>query len=226
METELGTVLRTALVTLAALLPITNPPGNAPIFLALTHGMGDSERRAMARRVGLNCMLLLLAAAFVGSHVLAFFDISLPVVRVGGGILVAATAWRLLQAEGDQSGDPVGASRRVTAEEIAGRAFYPLSFPITVGPGSISIAITLGASVPKQGVPLLTTSAGLVLGIWAASLAIWLANRYALRMVTALGPTGTAVFLRLSAFILLCIGVQICWDGLNELLAPWKPLPR
>ncbi len=95
-----------------------------------------------------------------------------------------------------------------------------------MGPGSISIAITLGASVPKQGVPLLTTSAGLVLGIWAASLAIWLANRYALRMVTALGPTGTAVFLRLSAFILLCIGVQICWDGLNELLAPWKPLSR
>lgn len=226
METELAAVARTALVTLAALLPITNPPGNAPIFLALTQGMGEGPRRAMARRVGLNCMLLLLAAAFVGTHVLAFFDISLPVVRVGGGILVAATAWRLLQSEGEASGEAVGTSRRFTAEELAGRAFYPLSFPITVGPGSISIAITLGASLPKQGVPLVTTSAGLVLGIWAAALAIWLANRYALRMVTLLGPTGTAVFLRLSAFILLCIGVQICWDGLNELLAPWKPLPR
>jgi multiple antibiotic resistance protein len=226
LDFELGTVGKTALVTLAALLPITNPPGNAPIFLALTHGMSGPERRAMARRVGLNCMLLLLAAAFVGSYVLAFFDISLPVVRVGGGILVAATAWRLLQAEGEASGDPVGASRRVTAEEIAGRAFYPLSFPITVGPGSISIAITLGASLPKQGVPLIASSAGLVLGIWVASLAIWLANRYALRMVSALGATGTAVFLRLSAFILLCIGVQICWDGLHELLAPWKPAGR
>ena len=77
-----------ALSLFAALLPITNPPGNAPIFLALTHGMSDGARRAMARRVGLNSMLLLLAAAFVGSHVLAFFDISLPVVRgrrrVGG----------------------------------------------------------------------------------------------------------------------------------------------
>ncbi len=227
MEFELGTIGRTALVTLAALLPITNPPGNAPIFLALTQGMSDSSRRAMARRVGLNCMLLLLSAAFVGSYVLAFFDISLPVVRVGGGILVAATAWRLLQAEGEASGDPVGASRRVTAEELAGRAFYPLSFPITVGPGSISIAITLGASLPKAGGgSLLAASTGLVIGIWIASLAIWLANRYALRMVTALGPTGTAVFLRLSAFILLCIGVQICWDGLNELLTPWKPPGR
>lgn len=223
MDYEFGTIARTALVALAALLPITNPPGNAPIFLALTHGMDEGARRSMARRIGFNCLFLLLAAAFAGSHVLAFFDISLPVVRVGGGLLVAATAWRLLGAEGDAGAEPGGASRRYTAEEIAGRAFFPLSFPITVGPGSISIAITLGASLPQRGVTLFTTSLGLVLGIGAASLAIWLAYRYASHMVRALGPNGTAVFLRLSAFILLCIGVQICWDGLGELLAPWKP---
>jgi multiple antibiotic resistance protein len=222
MEAEFASAARTALVTLAALLPITNPPGNAPIFLALTHGMGESERRAMARRVGLNCLVLLLSAAFFGRHVLAFFDISLPVVRVGGGLLVAATAWRLLRAEGEGSGDPVGASKSMTAEELAGRAFYPLSFPITVGPGSISIAITLGASLPRQGVPFVVTAAGLVAGIWVAALAIWLSFRYAGHMVRWLGPTGTAVFLRLSAFILLCIGVQIGWDGLSELLAPWR----
>jgi multiple antibiotic resistance protein len=226
LEAEAVGILRTALVTVAALLPITNPPGNAPIFLSLTRGMTESARRAMARRVGLNCLILLVAAAFIGSHVLAFFDISLPVVRVGGGLLVAATAWRLLRAEGEGSGDPVGASRSMTAEEIAGRAFYPLSFPITVGPGSISIAITLGASLPKRGVPFLTTAIGLVIGVWLASMAIWLAYRYASRMVQRLGATGTAVFLRLSAFILLCIGVQICWDGLAELLAPWRPAGR
>ncbi len=226
MDYEFGTIARTALVALAALLPITNPPGNAPIFLALTQGMDEGARRSMARRIGLNCLFLLLAAAFAGTYILAFFDISLPVVRVGGGLLVAATAWRLLGAEEGGSSEPGSASRHYTAEEIAGRAFFPLSFPITVGPGSISIAITLGASLPKRGVTLLTTSIGLILGIWAASLAIWLAYRYASRMVRALGPNGTAVFLRLSAFILLCIGVQICWDGLNELLAPWKPTGR
>lgn len=226
METELATIARTALVTLAALLPITNPPGNAPIFLALTGGMAEGERRGMARRVGLNCLVLLVAAAFVGTHVLAFFDISLPVVRVGGGLLVAATAWRLLAADGGESGDSPRSTRLTPEHEIAGHAFYPLSFPITVGPGSISIAITLGASLPKQGVPLLTTSAGLVIGISAASAAIWLAYRYASHLVRLLGLTGTAVFLRLSAFILLCIGVQICWDGLAELLAPWRPAIR
>jgi multiple antibiotic resistance protein len=226
LETEFVTIVRTALVALAALLPITNPPGNAPIFLALTGGLGEDERRAIARRIGLNCLALLVGAAFIGTYVLAFFDISLPVVRVGGGLLVAATAWRLLAAEGGASADSPGATRLTPAHETAGHAFYPLSFPITVGPGSISIAITLGASLPSRGVPRLTTSLGLVLGIWVASVAIWLAYRYASHLVRLLGTTGTAVFLRLSAFILLCIGVQICWDGLAELLAPWRPLAR
>lgn len=225
MESELAAVARTALVAFAALLPITNPPGNAPIFLALTRGLSEGERRAMARRVGINCLALLVAAAFVGTYVLGFFGISLSVVRVGGGILVAATAWRLLAAEADAGRDSLAAPGR-EAEQLAGRAFYPLAFPITVGPGSISIAITLGASVPVKGVPLVTTSLGLVLGIWAATAVIWLSYRYASRMVRLLGPTGTAVFLRLSAFILLCIGVQICWDGLSDLLAPWRPAGR
>jgi multiple antibiotic resistance protein len=158
--------------------------------------------------------------------VLAFFDISLAVVRVGGGLLVAATAWRLLAADGEAGGDAPGSSRVATPEEVAGRAFYPLSFPITVGPGSISIAITLGASLPAHGVPRLWNSLGLLIGIWLASAAIWLAYRYASHLVRLLGSTGTAVFLRLSAFILLCIGVQICWDGLAELLAPWRPAAR
>jgi multiple antibiotic resistance protein len=226
VEAEFAALVRTALVALAALLPITNPPGNAPIFLALTQAMDERERRAMARRVGLNCLVLLVAAAFVGNYVLAFFDISLAVVRVGGGLLVAATAWRLLAADGEAGADAPGSSRAATPEEVAGRAFYPLSFPITVGPGSISIAITLGASLPAHGVPRLWTSLGLLVGIWLASAAIWLAYRYASHLVRLLGSTGTAVFLRLSAFILLCIGVQICWDGLAELLAPWRPVGR
>lgn len=225
MEAEIVAFVRTGLVALAALLPITNPPGNAPIFLTLTRAMDEPARRAMARRVGLNCLVLLVAAAYVGNYVLAFFDISLAVVRVGGGLLVAATAWRLLAAESTEAGDSPGATRQATPEEVAGRAFYPLSFPITVGPGSISIAITLGASLPSQGTDRLWSSLGMLAGIWIASLAIWLAYRYASHLVRLLGSSGTAVFLRLSAFILLCIGVQICWDGIAELLAPWRPVP-
>lgn len=214
--------LATALVTIAALVPITNPPGNAPIFLSLTAGMSEEERCAMARRVAFNCFAMLMVATFVGTYILQFFDISLPVVRVAGGLLVAATAWRLLTAEGGSSTDAPSTTMQKTAAEVAGRAFYPLSFPITVGPGSISIAITLGASLPSRGATAVSSSAGLIAGISVVSILIWLAYRFATRFVRLLGETGTAVFLRLSAFILLCIGVQICWDGAAELLAPWR----
>jgi multiple antibiotic resistance protein len=225
VELNAGGLLATALVTVGALLPITNPPGNAPIFLTLTAGMQDAERAAMARRVAINCFALLVAATFIGSYILGFFDISLPVVRVGGGLLVAATAWRLLAAEGGSAGDAPAASRKLTPAEVAGRAFYPLSFPITVGPGSISIAITLGATSPPKGVAL-AALLGSLAGIAVVSGVIFLAYRFATRLMGLLGETGTVVFLRLSAFILLCIGVQICWDGVAELLAPWKPAGR
>ena len=221
-----GTLLQgfvsTLLVTIAALVPITNPPGNAPIFLSLTYGMAEDERCVMARRVALNCFALLVAATFIGTYILQFFDLSLPVVRVAGGLLVAATAWRLLNAEGGDTTDAPAATMHKSAAEVAGRAFYPLSFPLTVGPGSISIAITLGASLPSRGGPALSSSAGLIVGITIVCVVIWLAYRFATRFVRLLGATGTAVFLRLSAFILLCIGVQILWDGASELLAPWK----
>ena len=222
MDGTLSGFLSTALVTIAALIPITNPPGNAPIFLSLTAGMGDAERAAMARRVTINCFALLIVATFVGTYILQFFDISLPVVRVAGGLLVAATAWRLLTAEGGDASDAPNTTMQKTAAEVAGRAFYPLSFPLTVGPGSISIAITLGASLPSRGAPAVSSSAGLIVGITVVCIAIWLAYRFAPRFVRLLGESGTAVFLRLSAFILLCIGVQICWDGASELLAPWR----
>lgn len=224
MDATLGAFFTTALITIAALLPITNPPGNAPIFLSLTRELTDADRDRVAGRVAFFCLGMLVVGMFAGTHILGFFDISLPVVRVAGGLLVAATAWRLLTAESGAEGDAPRASRYRNPADIAGHAFYPLSFPLTVGPGSISIAITLGAALPSRGVPALVTAAGSIAGLVAVSLAIFLAYRFAPRLVRLLGETGTAVFLRLSAFILLCIGVQICWEGLNELLAPWKPV--
>ncbi|APV51906.1 hypothetical protein BWI17_20855 [Betaproteobacteria bacterium GR16-43] len=213
-----------ALVAIAALIPITNPPGNAPIFLQFTEGLDEAERMSLAKRVAFNCFLLLLVSAFAGSYILQFFDISLPVVRVAGGLLVASMAWRLLTAEADdEAREDLPAGPVMRPANIGVRAFYPLAFPVTVGPGSISVAIALGASVQSSSRgSFIATTVGFVVGIAIVAVLIGLAFRYAARFVRLLGPNGTMVFLRLSAFILLCIGVQIGWDGVSELLAPWK----
>ncbi|HXX47526.1 MAG TPA: MarC family protein, partial [Myxococcota bacterium] len=103
-------------------------------------------------------------------------------------------------------------------EDLSQRAFYPLTMPLTVGPGSISVAITLGANPEHGARALAVTAAAHLVGVLFIAVSVYLCYRYAEPMVRRLGPVGTGVIIRLSAFILLCIGVQICWNGVHSLL--------
>jgi multiple antibiotic resistance protein len=208
---------QTIVVTVAALLPIVNPLGGAPIFLAMSADLPAHARRHLASVVARNAGLLLAAAMLVGSPVLAFFGISVPAVRVAGGLVVLATGWRLLHA-GDEPDAPPTAVTDAWERELAKRSFYPLTFPLTVGPGSISVAVTLGTRDPLEP---FRVGAELV-SVMIVAVTVYLSYRFASRLIGALGETGTNVFLRLSAFILLCVGVSIVWDGVLGLIAPLR----
>ena len=199
--------LEAVLVTLAALLPIVNPLGGAPIFLAYTADLPPAARRHLAMVVARNALLLLVAAMVGGSHVLAFFGISIPIVRVAGGLVVLATGWKLLHA-GDEPDAPPSVISDAWQREAAKRGFYPLTFPLTVGPGSISVAITLGAGAAFSPQGMLQIAAYLA-GAVIIAIAIWVCYRSASPLSRVLGETAMHVFLRLSAFILLCVGVAI-----------------
>jgi multiple antibiotic resistance protein len=108
--------------------------------------------------------------------------------------------------------------------ELAARAFYPMTLPLTVGPGSISVAITLGAQTPRGVSAWVSAVVASGAGALLLACSIYAVFRYAERLTRALGPTGTQVLLRLSAFILLCIGVQIIWNGILALIATIPPI--
>lgn len=213
---ELG---KSFLFVLAALLPILNPAATAPIFLGLTEGASAATRALLARRIARNMFALMAGSMLVGSFVLDFFGISLPIVRVGGGLIVAATAWRLLNANHASDDRRTELAEAFTPEHARRQAFYPLTFPISCGPGSIAAAITVGVALhdPKLTLSLARMGGG-VLALLVAACVLYLALRYATRLLKPLGDAGTVIFLRLSAFILLCLGVQIIWDGASELL--------
>src|SRR5208282_6305997 len=137
-------ILNAFVLVYAGLFPIINPIGDAPIFLGLTRHCSEDERNSLALKVTINSFFLLLGSTLVGSYVLEFFGITLPIVRIAGGLVVAATGWNLLQAEGEE-GDEQTAHKPVKPTD----AFYPLTMPITVGPGSIAVAITLGSQRPR-----------------------------------------------------------------------------
>ena len=205
------------LLTFAGLFPIVNPIEAAPFFLALTPNLSNEERFGLARRVAINGFGLLLGSMVIGPWLLVFFGIDLPVVRIAGGLVVTALGWKLLTEEqwsdhGEASVQP-GVPRQVGS-------FYPLTMPLTVGPGSISVAITIGSRKPETefAFPAVALHAvGAFLGVVAIALSIYIAYRFAGSLARVLGTTGLEVMVRLSAFILMCIGIQIIWNGWTAL---------
>jgi multiple antibiotic resistance protein len=206
-------------LALAALLPIVNPIGSAALFLALTEGRPALLRRTLARKIAVNSFFLLGGSVLVGTYVLRFFGISIPVVQIGGGLVVLATGWSMLnQKEGEIKSDVRPAACPVDPELASEQAFYPLTLPITVGPGSISVAIMLGANLQggEFNRALLIVDALLASAIVACL--VFLCDWYAEPLSRKIGQTGMSVTVRLSSFLLLCIGVQIVWNGARSLL--------
>lgn len=211
--------VNTILLVFAGLFPIVNPIGGAPIFLGLTRGVSEPERAQIALRIAINGFFLLLGSLFVGSHVLEFFGITVPVVRIAGGLVVTAFAWQLLHSGVNVDADQPAPGSVQHPTSVAD-AFYPLTLPLTVGPGSIAVAITLGSQRPRSAdlpdVVLLGVAA--VIGLLLIVGTVYVSYRYAERVAALLGENGINVLVRLSAFILLCIGIQIIWSG-------WASLP-
>ncbi len=197
------------------LFPIVNPLGMAPIFLRMTDGASQAIRSRLSWRVAGGGFVLMAVSLFVGSHILAFFGLTITAVQIGGGLVVFAAGWRLLQ-QGSDVGERAQRASPPDDQAMLKRAFFPLTMPLTVGPGTISIAITLGTR-GAHAHELAWVAAGGLLAALAVALTIYLSYRFAAGVLRYLGETGTDVFMRLSAFILLCLGVQIVTNGIASL---------
>jgi len=218
MPGSLGDLTKTTLLIVGTLFPIVNPIGNTPIFLSLTRGLSTQERATLARMIALNGLTLILVSIFIGTHILSFFGISLPVVQVGGGLVVISTGWTLLRRPNDDDAEKEAVNRDCNKNNYARQAFYPLTLPLTVGPGSISVAITVGANRPEGPEWRWPLIAGMLLGSALISASIYFSYRFADRIGRVLGDAAMNIMIRLSSFILICIGVQILWNGVSSLL--------
>jgi multiple antibiotic resistance protein len=187
----------------------------APIFLRLTSDATEQTRAKLAWEVAIGGFVLMAVSLFIGSHILAFFGLTITAVQIAGGLVVMAAGWRMLQQGHDAR---VREPQQAPASEdtIMRRAFFPLTMPLTVGPGTISVAITLGTRGAETK-RLLMTAAGGLLAALAVAATIYLSYRFATSVLRWLGETGTDIFMRLSAFILLCLGVQIVTNGIAAL---------
>jgi multiple antibiotic resistance protein len=218
MPGPLSDLAKYTFLVVGALFPIVNPIGDTPIFLSLTRGLSSQARTALARMIAMNSLILIVGSIFIGTYILAFFGISLPVVQVGGGLVVISTGWALLRQPSDGGSDDKTSQHHCSEADYSSQAFYPLTLPLTVGPGSISVAIAVGANRPEGSEGRWPLIAGMLLGSLLIAVSIYLSYRFAERLGRTLGDAAMNVIIRLSSFILVCIGVQILWNGLSTLL--------
>jgi multiple antibiotic resistance protein len=218
LESLVVPFLKALILVPVTLLPIINPLSTAPIFVA-TVGANRSIAPRLARQVAINGWFVVVVSMLIGTYVLAFFGVSLPVVRLGGGLLVAATAWRMLHRTEDDDVHAAAAEEAsaLSDAEIVRRSFFPITFPLTTGPGTIAASIALGAQIPTTPVLYLAGAVVAAAGAALVSLVLYLIFKNSAAVLDRLGGVGMLVMMRLMAFILLCIGIQIMWNGWAEL---------
>ena len=213
-------MLAALLLAFPALFSIVNPIAGAFIFREATADRTHEERIKLARRVGLYLLLVMLVALWAGSYVLAMFGVTLAALRIAGGIVLALFAWELLGAPEKREGrkqEQAADAGPAVADDVA---FFPLTLPFTTGPGTIAVAVALGARHPGIGQAWAGFYAGTGLAAAAMAGAIWLTYAYADRLSDFLGRTGSKTVTRLSAFMLFCIGVQMLITGAEDVLGP------
>ena len=202
----------------SALLPLINPLGSALVFFGLVGAAPAEVYHRLARKIAFNTIIFLFFADLAGAAVLTFFSLSLPVVQVAGGLVVASMGWKLLnQSEASERAEV--SSAQTDHRSLDAKAFYPFSFPITAGPGTLVVTLTLSAHASQK--TLIATSfaqLGILAGIVLNCIGVFFCYAYAPRLTARISRQTVHGILRVIAFILLCIGAQIAWNGLEELI--------
>jgi len=205
-------------LSFSALFPLINPIGSALVFLGMVGVTQPAVYRTLARKIAISTFLFLFAMDVAGAAVLKLFGISLPVVQLAGGLVVAAMGWGLLnqkEAAGASDSSPVAANTAT----LQGKIFYPFTFPVTAGPGTLVVTLTLSAHASKGGiVDIGLAHLGLLAGMALLCGSVWIAYAFAPQIAAKIPASTAHGVLRVIAFVLLCIGVQIAWNGLSSLL--------
>lgn len=217
------------LLAFSTLLPIINPIGSALVFLGLVGEAPVGVYRSLARRIAVNNIIFLAIIELLGSAILRFFGISLPIIQVAGGLVITSIGWGLLnqqdaQATAQSKQDEADACVDSPRSDLIQKAFYPFTFPVTSGPGTLVVTLTLSAHASHtELIDNVLSHVGLFLAIVVLSVSVYICYAYAPRITRAVSPGTVHGIQRVMAFIVLSIGVQIAWNGFSTL---YTQLPK
>ncbi|WP_295479522.1 MarC family protein [uncultured Sutterella sp.] len=208
-----ATLLGAFIYTFTTLVPVINPFSGAMFFVTLSSHLSDSDRAYVAGRIAIFSFVILVVCLFAGHLILSFFGISVGVLRCAGGMVLFAAGWNALNAPSHDESSAKEPPLALPRSRLKAMAFYPFTLPLTTGPGAIAVTVALGTSLPYNVENLTGTLAAIV----ATVLVIWICFRYSDRVSRSVGAAGADALARVFAFILICLGVSIFWQGFSEL---------
>lgn len=208
-----ATLLSAFIYTFTTLVPVINPFSGAMFFVTLSSHLSDSDRAYVAGRIAIFSFVILVVCLFAGHLILSFFGISVGVLRCAGGMVLFAAGWNALNAPSHDESSAKEPPLALPRSRLKAMAFYPFTLPLTTGPGAIAVTVALGTSLPYNVANL----AGTLAAIGATVLVIWVCFRYSDRVSRSVGAAGADALARIFAFILICLGVSIFWQGFSEL---------
>jgi multiple antibiotic resistance protein len=186
--------------------------------LGIVGGVPAELFAKLARKVAITTIIFLLVIELIGAALLTFFGISLPVVQLAGGLVLASMGWGLLNNQDDRS-EKQSSVDSSNSTPLADKIFYPLTFPVTAGPGCIVVTVTLSAHAAQGNViGDVISHLGIAAAIVIQGLLVWLSYAYAPKITAKINPQTVHGILRVIAFVLLCIGVQIAKNGLTAMI--------
>ena len=207
-------------LAMGALLPVINPVGSSLVFLGMVGDAPQQVFRALARKIALTTALFLLVLDLAGAAVLKLFGISLPVVQLAGGLVLAAMGWGLLNNKSEAPGQKDAEPPHQAISALQRMVFYPFTFPVTAGPGVLVVMLTLSAHASKGSIMhMVVSQLGILSGMAIMCVAVFVFYAWAPAITSRVPPSTAQGILRVIAFILLCIGVQIAWNGLSALIS-------
>jgi multiple antibiotic resistance protein len=202
----------------SALLPVVNPIGSALVFFGLVGNAPQKVFRDLAQKIAIRMTVFMATVELIGAALLTFFGISLPVVQVAGGLVLASMGWGLLNQQAPSNSGEQEAEEADTGS-LQNEVFYPLTFPVTVGPACVVVMLTLSAHAAVRGtLDNAMAHIGIFLSVVVLSVTVFFCYASAPRITAKISPQTAHGVLRIIAFVLLCIGVQITWNGLESLI--------
>ena len=215
--TSLFIALKIIPMIFMALFPVVNPIGTALILFGMTRGVDDQTWKSMSRKIAFYSFLFLSFFFFFGSYILKLFGISIPVVQFSGGMVLALMGWQLLNQK--ESAKPfANADVDNPNALIESKAFYPFTFPLTIGPGGMAVVLTFSAHLNRESRLLVTLEqASAIIGIFLMCVVVSLCYRNLKYMTKRFSAAGALALSKILAFFVLCIGVEIAWAGFKAL---------